>query len=155
MDAPLIITIALMVFIAAISAGLWARRPGARPLMGGFGALLIPLGLYLFGIVDLAYNGVISIIDWAQHTVWSPMMTWGASLAGAGLLMFVVSRFVKPSERKEVTSRHQPAVAPQAAAGRPATSVATTPHAGRPAPKQGKTTEDAEIEDILRKRGLL
>lgn len=155
MDLPLIITISLMVLIAAVSAGLWARRPGTRPMMGGIGLLLIPLGLFFFGITHLAYNGVISIINWAQHTVWSPMMTWGVSLTGVGLLMFLVSRFVKPAERKTVTESDRPAVAPQSGAGRPSGTIATRPPADKPAPNQGKTSEDAEVEDILRKRGLL
>lgn len=156
MEPALIITISLMVFIAAIAAGLWARRPGVRPIMGGLGVLLIPLGLYLFGLSHLAYNGIVSIIDWAQGTVWSTTMTWGISLVGAGLLLFVVSRFVNPAERKSVTKADKadnPAVARTSSTGRPP-AVATTPPPGQPAP-QKKTAEDDEVEDILRKRGLL
>lgn len=118
--------------------------------------MLIPLGLYLFGITDLAFNGIVSIIDWAQSTVWSTTMTWGASLAGAGLLLFVVSRFVKPAGRKTVAEPVRPTVvAPQSTAGKPAVTGTATPAAANPAPKQAKTAEDAEVEDILRKRGLL
>lgn len=154
MEPPLIITIALMVFIAAISAGLWARRPGVRPIMGGLGVLLIPLGLYLFGLSELAYNGIVSIIDWAQGTVWSTTMTWGISLVGAGLVLFVVSRFVNPAERKSVTKADKAPAAAAPTAGRPA-AVTATPPAGQQAPPQKKTAEDDEVEDILRKRGLL
>ena len=155
MDAPLIITIFLMALIVAVTAGLWARNRGARPLMGGIGALLIPLGLYLLGITRLSYNGVISLIDWAQRTVWSPTMTWGVSLAGAGILLFAVSRFVKPAERHVAAKPERPAVAPRPAAGQPTTTVATPSPAVKPPQKQAKTSEDAEVEDILRKRGLL
>lgn len=153
MDVPLIITIGLMVFIAAISAGLWARRPGVRPVVGGIGALLIPLGLYLFGLTHLAYNGVISIIDWAQRTVWSTTMAWGVSLLGVGIVLFVVSRFIKPAERKVATKPDAPTVAARPSTGRPA-AVATGP-AAQPVPQQKKSAEDDEVEDILRKRGLL
>ncbi len=167
MDVPLIITIALMVFFAAVFAGLWARRPGVRPVLAGLGLVLIPLGLWLLGITDLAYNGVLSIIDWAQRTVWSTTMTWGASLAGAGLLLFLISRFIKPAQRKAVTQSETPAVARNQAQApvttqRPGASAASAPPAGQsaagqPAPgqPQKKTAEDAEVEDILRKRGLL
>ncbi len=162
MDVPLIITIALMVFFTAIFAGLWARRPGVRPVMGGLGLVLIPLGLWLFGLTDLAYNGVVSIIDWAQRTVWTTTMTWGASLAGAGLLIFLISRFIKPAQRKAVTKSNDRAVTPTQSqapvtATRPGASVASAPPAGQSAPaaSQKKTAEDAEVEDILRKRGLL
>ena len=158
MDVPLIITIALMVFFAAIFAGLWARRPGVRPVMGGLGLVLIPLGLLLFGISDLAYNGVVSIIDWAQKTVWTTTMTWGVSLAVGGLLIFMISRFIRPAERKIVTQSDKPAVAQShtAPARHPGASVAAAPAAGRPvAQTEKKTAEDSEVEDILRKRGLL
>ncbi len=156
MTAALIITISLMVLFVAVSAGLWARRPGVRPVMGGLGLVLIPLGLYLFGLIDLAYNGVVSIIDWAQRTLWTTTMTWGASLVGVGLLLFLISRFVRPAQRKVGTQSESPAVA-TAPVRRPGSSVAGTPQpAVTAAPKQEKkTTEDAEVEDILRKRGLL
>lgn len=160
MDVPLIITIALMVFFAAIFAGLWARRPGIRPVLGGLGLVLIPLGFWLFGLTNLMYNGVLSIIDWAQRTTWTTTMTWGASLAGAGLLVFLISRFIRPAERKAVTKSEAPAVAPAPASvpvRRAGSKVAPTPSAGQPTPAQPekKTAEDSEVEDILRKRGLL
>lgn len=160
MDVPLIITIALMVFFAAIFAGLWARRPGIRPVLGGLGLVLIPLGLWLFGLTDLMYNGILSIIDWAQRTAWTTTMTWGVSLAGAGLLIFLISRFIRPAERKAVTKSEAPAVAPAPVSvpvRRAGSKVAPAPSASQPTPAQPekKTTEDSEVEDILRKRGLL
>lgn len=158
MEAPLIVTIALMVLFAAVSAGLWARRPGARPIMGGIGAILIPLGLYLFGLMDLAYNGVVSIIDWAQRTPWTVLMTWGVSLVGVGVILFLVSRFIKPAGRPVATKPETPAVAstttPTGRAG--AGAVTASSSSAQPAPVSAKkTAEDDEVEDILRKRGLL
>ena len=156
MELTLIITISLMVLIAAVSAGLYARRPGVRPVMGGLGLLLIPLGLYLLGLSELAYNGIVSIIDWAQRTMWTTVMTWGVSLVGVGLILFLVSRFVKPAQRKVTAPSDAPAVAPSQ--GRPGASSigAQTSSPAVAAPRQEKkTSEDAEVEDILRKRGLL
>ncbi|WP_121902529.1 hypothetical protein [Tessaracoccus antarcticus] len=153
----MIITIFLMTLIVAITAGLWARHRGARPLMGGIGALLIPLGLYLLGVTRLAYNGVVSLIDWAQRTAWSPVMTWGASLAGVGLLMFVVSRFIQPAARPAVEPDRKAAVASKARPGQSSSAVVATGPAAKPAPAKApaRTAEDDEVEDILRKRGLL
>ncbi|MDO5735745.1 MAG: hypothetical protein Q4P15_04665 [Propionibacteriaceae bacterium] len=155
MDAPLIITIFLMALIVAVTAGLWARSRGARPLMGGIGFVLIPLGLFLLGITRLTYNGVISLIDWAQRTVWSTTMTWGATLAGVGLVMVVVSRFIKPAQRRVVEKPASPQVAPRPGAAEKPRGVVVPPTVGKPVAKQEKTSEDAEVEDILRKRGLL
>ncbi|MGV8846946.1 hypothetical protein [Tessaracoccus sp.] len=156
MDSSLVITVFLMALIVAVTAGLWARSRGARPLMGGIGVLLIPLGLYLLGITELAYNGVISLITWAQRTVWSPTMTWGVSLAGVGVLMFLASRLIKPAERRVVEkSSPSPQVASRPAAATPARTVAPASVVAKPEAKQAKTSEDDEVEDILRKRGLL
>ena len=155
MDAPLIITIFLMALVVAVTAGLWARSRGARPMVGGIGLLLVPLGLYMLGVTRLAYNGVISLIDWAQRTVWTQTMTWGAVLAGVGVLLFVVSRFIKTAPHH---NRAEKRPATQQSAGRPATPVvaATRPVAPSTDTKPAaKTAEDAEVEDILRKRGLL
>ncbi|MGO1384624.1 MAG: hypothetical protein ACTHWA_10285 [Arachnia sp.] len=161
MDAPLIITIALMVFFAAIFAGLWARRPGIRPVLGGLGLVLIPLGFWLFGLTNLMYNGILSIIDWAQQTVWNTTMTWGVSLAAGGLLIFMISRFIKPAQRKAVTRSEAPAVAPATQAAPPlrraGAKAVPDSSAGQQSavPAEKKTSEDSEVEDILRKRGLL
>lgn len=153
MQPALLVTIALMVLIAAVSAGLWAHSRGAKPIVGGVGALLVPLGLWLLGVMTLAYNGVVSIVDWVARTVWDDRMTWGASLAGAGLVLLVVAGFLKsgPGRRPQppaaVAAPARPAAGP--AVGAPARPAPT------PAPKPGVDPQDAEVEEILRRRGIL
>lgn len=167
MSIPLLVTIILMVLILAIGVGLWSRHHRIRPIVGAVGLALIPLGLWLFGITDLAVNGIKSIIDWAQGTVWNDQLTLGAALAGGGLLAFIVSLFL-PKGPKPVTER--PAAkpvgggaTPQVGAGRQAGKQAAQPAKGAPAAKpaagaktgkDGLTDEDREIQELLRRRGI-
>ncbi|HMR47958.1 MAG TPA: hypothetical protein PKE40_01730 [Arachnia sp.] len=175
MTIALLVTIGLMLLLGGISAGLWGRSHRLRPIVGGIGLILIPLGLWLFGITDLAVNGVKSIIAWAQRTPWSDQLAWGAGLVGAGLLLFIASRWM-PSEPKPVKpaapkpAAQAPAPSPRPQVGTPATPAGSTP-ATRPAPpaaapspspspspapaKGGVDPEDAEIEALLRKRGIM
>lgn len=156
MSLSLLVTIVLMVLILAITVGLWARHHRARPVVGGIGWMLVPLGLYLFGITDLAVNGVLSIIDWAQRTVWGDAMTWGAALVGAGIVLAVVAQFLPKGPKPAQQAPQRPVAG---AAGRPQVPgrpAAAKPQTG-PAPaksKDGLTDEDREIEELLRRRGI-
>lgn len=162
MEAALFITICLMTVIAAATAGLFARGRNPKTLVAGIGLVVLPLGLYLTGITRLAYNGVLSLIDWAQRTVWNDTMTWGAGLAGLGIVLLVVAGFMKTKARpRQVRARsaEQPSVAEKPA--QPGVGQGTKPAAAAPTqPKQDKKQpamdpEDAEIEALLRKRGIM
>lgn len=151
MQPALLATVAILVLIAAIYVGMWAHSRGAKPIIGGIGALLVPLGLWFLGVMTLAYNGVASIVDWVGRTVWDNTMTWGASLAGAGLLLLVIAGLLKSKPRSKPV--------PAAAVGKPVkvSSPVTAPQAPAKvsAPKPGADPQDAEVEEILRRRGIL
>ena len=159
METSLLITIILMVLILAITVGLWSRHHRIRPIIGGVGLALIPLGLYLLGITELAVNGVISIIDWAGRTVWDPVMTWGVSLAGGGLLAFVVAQFLPKGPKAPQQDGAKPAAPgrktqPQVGAGQ-AKPAGQQPAKPAPKGKDGLSDEDREIEELLRNRGIM
>lgn len=161
MEAALFITICTMTVIAAITAGLWARNRSARTMVAGIGLMVLPLGLYLTGLMTLAYNGVISIIDWAQRTVWGTTMSWGAGLLGLGVVLLVTAAFLKSRPRAPRKPKDAAGSAPAAGTNRVAVGAAGAPPAS-PAPqskpagkKGGVDPEDAEIEALLRKRGIM
>ena len=170
MDYPLIVTIVVMVIVAAVTIGLWARHRRARPIVGGIGLLLIPLGLYFLGVTELAVNGVLSIVDWVQRISWNDTMTWGAGLAGGGLLLAIVAQFLPGGPKPAAAAPAQPAAEgrrpqPQVGSGAPSSATpqgksAAAPK-GSPAPKAAKgkkndglSDEDREIEELLRRRGI-
>lgn len=158
MEAALFITICLMTVIAAATAGLFARGRNPKTLVAGVGLVVLPLGLYLTGITRLAYNGVLSLIDWAQRTVWTDAMTWGAGLAGFGVVLLVVAGFMKTKARpRQARTGAQPTVAERQA--QPAVGQKGAPAAAPQQPQEKKQSgvdpEDAEIEALLRKRGIM
>lgn len=164
MSMSLLVTIVLMVLALCIALGLWARSRRARPLVAGLGWMVVPLGLWILGVMDLAVNGVMSIVAWLQRTVWDDMMTTGAVIAGVGLLCIIVALSLPsaPKERKPVEARpsQRPVGAP---AGRPAfdgkvdtSKQASQPRAAaKPGQKTGLSEEDQEIEALLKKRGIM
>lgn len=166
MSNSLLITIILAVLILAVMVGLWASSRRAKPIVGGIGWILIPVGLYLLGITDLAVNGVMSIVEWAQRTRWDTLMTTGAALAGGGVLLAIVAGFL-PGARKAPPAS-QPAQRPVGGAqARPQVGARPAPGAPQPAPatraqskpaaggKDGLTDEDREIAELLKKRGIM
>ena len=110
---------------------------------------LVPLGLWFMKLTPLLINGVQSIIDFAKRTVWTDPMSWGAGLLGLALLLLVVSAALPRRERsaKPIERGHQTPVVE----GRGRT-VGATPTA--PA-KDAKTSDDDEVEAILRRRGIM
>ena len=167
MPLTLILTIALTVLIVAVAAGMTARSRRARPAVMGLGLAAAVVGLYLTGATQLAANGVMSLIDWFQRTPFTTVVAWGLGLAVGGVLMFIVGSFLsktpkaprdpRPAPASQVRQPGQPQVG---AGGRVPTARPTgapgqqTAAPGKPAPK-GLDPEDAEIEALLRKRGIL
>lgn len=160
METSLLITIIVMVLVIAVGVGLWSRHHRIRPIIGGVGLALVPLGLYLLGITDLAVNGVMSIIDWAQRTVWDDVMTWGAALGGAGLLMFVIAQFLPKGPKADRPAQQGQRAAggaarPQVAGAKPQPGAKPQGKPGSaPKSKDGLSDEDREIEELLRRRGI-
>lgn len=156
MDPVLFTTICIMILIIAVTAGLWARSRSARPVVGGIGALLVPLGLFLLGLMQLIYNGAISIIDWVSRTVWNDVMSWGAGLAGTGVVLLVIAGFMKHRVRPKAPKAPK---AQQVAPSSPGSRQLTPTKPGTPTTRKKTMSEadpeDAEIEAILRKRGIM
>ena len=89
-------------------------------------------------------------------------MSWGAGLLGGGLVLLVVARFLKSAplaadkptpQAKPTTPRMQPAPVTTPAKSAAPAVPASPPATG--APKPGIDPEDAEIEALLRKRGIM
>lgn len=184
LPVSLILTVAVSIVILAIGAGLMARHRSARALVISIGLAAIPVGLLLTGVTDLTLNGIRSLIDWFQRTPFTDLTAWGLGLSLGGLAVFVIGLFlprpkpvergaqpaqVEPSARQRraaARQQAQPAVgqgakppAAPAAQGKPAAPSA--PAAAQPAkpaqPQQqkGLDPEDAEIEALLKKRGIM
>ena len=152
MPVTLLMTIGLTIVILAVAAGLTARSHRARPAVMGVGLALIPVGLYLTGVTQLAADGVQALIDWLMRTPWTTTTSWGLGLFLGGILLIVVAAFLPKSRSVAVPATQAPT---PSASGRPQVAQPSTrPVPAKPAAK-GVDPEDAEIEALLRKRGIM
>jgi hypothetical protein len=126
------------------------QRRGLTAAVRGGAITLLPLAAWLTGVLELLTELGGAVGDWAADLAFSPTMWLGAGLAGLAAVLFVVSGFLadrgvgqKPKEQKprgqqkakELPSSRTPAPTPVVA-------------------DSGVDAEMAEIEAILRKRGI-
>lgn len=155
------VTLALTVLILAVTVGLTVRNRRPRPAIAGLGLAAIVVGFYLMGLTNLTINGITSLYDWLMRTVWTDVTSWGLGLLIGGIVAVIASRFLqkgaaaRPEPKPQVaptgTQRQAPAGSTAVTAPKAAAQPATAP-AGK---QKGLDPEDAEIEELLRKRGIL
>lgn len=167
MPIELIGTIAVAVVILAVAAGITARAGRVRPLVIGIGLAAIPVGLYLTGWLRLTINGIMSLVDWFQRTVFTDAIAWGLGLLVGGIVLTVIGLALPKKPAREKAVKAEPAgrpvppgsrtqQLPGATAARPTASPAK-PAAAPAAKPKGKDEpgEFDEIEELLRKRGIM
>jgi len=149
----------LILLVALWTVLMWARARSMRSLLEGLGLILLVAGAWITGILALALNGVRSIYDWAQRTVLDTTMIVGLVVMGLGLLSFLIGLFISPVSKEEAKSRRdarKSAAQPDSkTSGQAGVSSGKSPATGQSsAPKQNTAAEDAEVEDILKSRGI-
>ena len=167
MPIELIGTIAVAVVILAVAAGITARAGRVRPLVIGLGLAAIPIGLYLTGLLRLTINGIMSLVDWFQRTVFTNAVAWGLGLLIGGIVVAIIGIALPKKPARERAGKAEPAgrpvppgsrtqQLPGATAARP-TAAPAKPAAAPAAKPKGKDEpgEFDEIEELLRKRGIM
>jgi hypothetical protein len=123
------------------------RRRGVAAGLRGASFTLVPVALYLTHTLRLVTDVAGEVVDWAAHLVFSPTVWLGFIVAGIAAVLYVVAgvlkdRGVGTSPRAKRSDR-RPAPAELPAGRRP-----------RSAPAVAEDPELAEIEALLRKRGI-
>jgi len=155
----LICTAAFIVLTLVWTAVRWSTRQSVRSLLRGLGLAVLAAGAWLTGVLDMGGNGVESLIDWANRQVLDRRMMVGLGIAGTGVLLWVIANFVKPVTRamaKERRAARAANPAPAVSPGRGAVPAVAAP-AKAPVKALGKASvdpEDAEIEALLKSRGI-
>lgn len=123
--------------------GIWTwsafRRRGMTSGLRALGFTLLPLAAYLTKTLQLFTNIVDDITTWAAHLVFSPVVWLGVVVGGVGVVLIVVSGMMRTRQLGKASE------------GSPELPTARAP---RKAPATDTDPEMAEIEALLRKRGI-
>jgi len=140
--------------------GSWAawRRRGAAAGVRGVAWSLLPVSLYLTGLLELVWDVVRSAVSWVTHLIFSPTVWAGIALFGVSVVLYVVSGLARGrrGEPKKVQKPASPAGELTATGPAPASvapAKAAKPTKGSKA-KQQESSEFDEIEDILKRHGI-
>src|SRR3954454_18940557 len=73
--------------------GSWAawRRSGLAAGTRGVAWSLLPVSLYLTGLLELVWDVVRSAVSWVTHLIFSPTVWAGVALFGVSVVLYVVS----------------------------------------------------------------
>lgn len=153
--APLCIGVTVIGLVLSFLA--WRRRGAASGLRGSAYSLL-PLGLYLTGVIPLLWRVGAQIVGWAAGLIFKPTVWAGTIVLGLAVLLWVVSgmllrRKVTKSNRADSDGADAGPAAATGTGRRPA--VERTTASGQSAGASGGDDDDLkDIEELLRRRGI-
>jgi hypothetical protein len=129
-----------------VAGGIWTwfafRNRGLSSGLRALGFTLLPLAAYLTKTLQMFTGIATEIADWATHLVFSPVVWLGVVLAGVAVLLIGASGRLRARE---------------IGAAKPAGDAKKLPSAGPAGKGRPAVAEDddmAEIEALLRKRGI-
>ncbi|WP_040157375.1 hypothetical protein [Nigerium massiliense] len=137
-----------------------------RTVIAWLGLSLLPIALYLAGLAPLLIDAWNVLVEWSRQLPSMPVQMVGAALGGLGILLIVISRFlprrprrprVEQTEQPQELTRRRPVYDDPAQQGRTRsyTGGSTSSANGRTASTSGgASAEDAEVADILKRRGI-
>ena len=126
------------------------QRRGLAAGVRGAGLTLLPVAAWLTGVLELLTEIGGAVGDWAVDLAFSPTMWLGTALGGLAVVLLVVSGVLAKRGSAE------PQKAKPATAADPGRKALPQAKAAPSAPvlDDGVDAEMAEIEAILRKRGI-
>jgi uncharacterized membrane protein len=140
------------------------RRRGVRAALRGVAWSLLPIALYLLGILQVLWRFGFAIGDFFGGLVFSPKVWIGVILAGVAVTLFVVTGGLRGRERKRRRQdKADDGTSPRASepsaltAAVPATRASARPQAAPVAAKRKGSGDDedfGDVADILRRHGI-
>ncbi len=126
------------------------RRRGAIAAMRALGFTTLPVAAWLTGTLEMFTEIGGSVADWASGLVFSPITWTGIGLAGFGIVLIVISGYLRDRQ----LARGQDGGAPDTP-GKPTKRQLPEAKSTRE-PASGAAVDDdlADIEAILKRRGI-
>jgi hypothetical protein len=158
------LALVLTVIGATLSWVAWRRR-GLAAGLRGLAWTLVPVAAWLTGTLKLAANILDDVINWATRLVFSPTVWLGIVVAGAAVVLWVVSgalrsrgigtrgRVRAPGGAKQV-----PAAQSDGQSGGRSGAQPAAPSGRKPPKRKAKDDDDMDdmddIEAILKRHGI-
>lgn len=146
-----VLTVLLSVVGLITSVLLWRRRGPASGIRGLAWSLL-PVAALLTGTWRLLWELGDAVVSWAVRFVFSPIVWLGVSVAGTSLVLFVLAAALRNrqlgTKPRAVPSRSKPA------RGAGSTTAALPPAGDRLVATESVDDDLADIEAILKRRGI-
>jgi hypothetical protein len=155
---PFCVGLTLLGLIASWAA--WRRR-GLAAGTRGVAWSLLPVSLYMTGLLKLLWDVLKSVTTWFAHLIFSPTVWAGVALFGVSVVLYVVSGIARSRRGDAPASKSDT----KSGADKPASQAIAELTSTGPAPasaKPGKASKAAkkessefdEIEDILKRHGI-
>jgi hypothetical protein len=130
----------------------WAyNNRGATPALRGLALTLLPAAAWLTGTLRMFTDIADAVSSWAVHLAFSPKVWLGVILAGMSVALFFLSGFLRDRGIGGGTPKAQRAKGKAERGPRPKALPRTQQASG---PLAGDDDLDAEIADILKRRGI-
>src|SRR5215472_16461634 len=137
------------------------RRRGPRAAARVLAWALLPIALYLVGILQVLWRFGVAIGDFFSGLAFSPKVYIGLIIAGISVLLFFVTGGLRSRDRKKHESAKKQEKEPDAGPGQlMPSSPATARTQPAPAPAKRKKSGAApdedfdEVADILKRHGI-
>ncbi len=143
--------------------GSWAaaKRRGAGAGIRGVAWSLLPVSLYLTGLLELLWDVVKATSDWIVNLVFSPSVWSGVALFGVSVVLFVLGGVLRGRGTSAEEKDKSVGTTDRAAGELTATGPEPAKASGKKQQKKQKKQaadpdagEFDEIEDILKRHGI-
>lgn len=146
--------------LGIIVTGIAWRRGNRGRLIQGIGLALVPIALYLTGLLRILWDLVVALIGWAGQIIFSPAVWFGLSLLALCIVLWVVGGIVaRRAAVKAIaagSSARGSAGSTRAGSSKAVGGRTSSKSSGSVAKQSAPPIDDdmAEIEALLKKRGI-
>ena len=154
-------SIGLAVIVLLWTFASWSRTHSARTLMRGVGAIIAIAGLWILGLMLMDLHGIRAVIDWAETTTRTNKIVIGLAVLAVGVLFWLIGSLIRPvpadvakQRRLERRETKRTSLAAGTGSKTPTARTANTPAPAKPTKPAATSDEDAEVEAILKARGI-
>lgn len=139
--------------VIALLAG---ARGRIRSAFRWLGVALVPVGLYLTGLITVFRRIGSALSSWATHLVFDPKVWTGLAMLGAAVLLLLATGVGRRSRQREQGQGPEPVKAskqPKAARGGSSVPAVTARPVGQKS-ADDDLSDFSDVEEILKRRGI-